>query len=44
MDFTRTTPEKLAEEIIANLGKGVQYEQVPLDGAKKAAALIKQLF
>jgi len=42
MTYSQTTPEILAEQIIANLGKDVDYADIPLDGAKKAVKLIEK--
>jgi len=41
--YSQTTPEILADKIIVNLGKKVNYPAIPIDGAKKAAELICQL-
>ncbi len=43
MRYFQTTPESLAEQIIANLGKEVSYPPVPIDGAKKAVQYISEL-
>jgi len=43
MSYYETTPEILAEKVISNLGKEVDYLQIPTDGAQKAARFIKQL-
>jgi UDP:flavonoid glycosyltransferase YjiC (YdhE family) len=43
MRYFQTTPESLAEQIIANLGKEVTYPPVPIDGAKKAVQYISEL-
>ncbi len=43
MNFSQTTPELLAEKIIANLGREVTYAEIPTDGAQKAAQLISGL-
>ena len=43
MVYSQTTPEILAEKVIANLGKEVNYPPIPVDGAQKAAQLIIQL-
>jgi hypothetical protein len=43
MSYYETTQEALAEKVIANLGKEVNYARVPTDGAQKAARLINQL-
>jgi len=43
MIYSQTTPEILAEKVIANLGKEVDYPPIPVNGAQKAAELISQL-
>jgi len=43
MVYSQTTPEILAEKVIANLGKEVNYPPIPINGAQKAAQLISQL-
>ena len=43
MVYSQTTPEILAEKVIANLGKKVHYPPIPTDGARKAAQLITKL-
>ncbi len=43
MDFSKTTPELLAQEVISNLGKKVSYAAFPADGAQNAALLIRQV-
>jgi len=43
MVYPQTTPETLAEKVIANLGKEVDYPPIATDGAKKAAQLISKL-
>ncbi len=43
MIFSKTTPNSLAEQVISNLGKEVNYASIPTDGAQKAVQLIKQL-
>lgn len=43
MTFSRTSPEALAEQVLANLGKEVSYPPIPTDGARKAAELISGL-
>jgi UDP-N-acetylglucosamine:LPS N-acetylglucosamine transferase len=40
MVYSRTTPEILAERVIANLGKNVDYPPIAVQGAHKAAQLI----
>ena len=41
--FSETTPERLAEEVVAHLGEEVDCAAVPLDGARRAARLILSL-
>jgi len=43
MRYFQTTPESLAEQIVAHLGKKVRYPPVSIDGAKKAARYISEL-
>ena len=43
MDFSDTTPQSLADAIVQNLGKKVDYANIPTDGAQKAAELISKL-
>jgi hypothetical protein len=43
MKFSRTTPESLAKETISNIGKKVEYADIPIDGAQKAAKLISEV-
>ena len=43
MVYSQTTPEILAEKVIANLGKSVNYPPIPVQGAQKAAQLICEL-
>ena len=43
MVFSQTTPEILAEKVIANLGKNVDFPPIPVHGAQKAAQLIGEL-
>ncbi len=43
MVYSQTTPEILADKVIANLGKKVNYPKIPVNGAQKAAQLISQL-
>lgn len=43
MNFAETTPQSLAEAVIANIGKEVNYADIPTNGAQKAAQLINQL-
>ena len=44
MFYSQTSPESLAKKVISILGKEVSYEDIPTDGAKRAAQLINQLF
>ncbi len=43
MVYSQTTPEILADKVITNLGREVNYPPIPVDGAQKAAQLISQL-
>jgi predicted glycosyltransferase len=43
MNFSKTTPEILAKEVVANIGKEVNYANIPTDGAQKTANLIGEL-
>jgi len=43
MLYSETTPETLAESVVENLGRQVDYEPIPTDGAMKAARLIHHL-
>jgi UDP:flavonoid glycosyltransferase YjiC (YdhE family) len=43
MLYSETTPETLAETVVENLGRQVDYEPILTDGAMKAAKLIHQL-
>ena len=43
MVYSETTLEILAEEVIANLDKEVNYPPISVNGAQKAAQLISQL-
>lgn len=40
MAVSKTTPESLAETVLANLGKTVDYAKIRIDGADKAAKII----
>ena len=42
MIYSQTSPEILAEKVIANIDKKVNYPPIPTDGAQKAAHLISQ--
>ncbi|MFH0777499.1 MAG: glycosyltransferase [Candidatus Eisenbacteria bacterium] len=43
MVFSQTTPETLAERVVANVGRVVDYEHIPADGARKAAQIVCKL-
>jgi UDP-N-acetylglucosamine:LPS N-acetylglucosamine transferase len=43
MTYSATTPESLAQEVLASLGKKVAYPPIPTDGAQKAAQIISRL-
>ncbi len=43
MLYWQTTPQSLAEKIIANIGQEDTYPPIPTDGVKKAAQLINEL-
>ena len=43
MVYSQTTPEILAEKVIANLGKSINFPPIPVQGAQKAAQLIGEL-
>ncbi len=43
MLYSQTTPEILANKVIANLEREVNYPPIPINGAQKAAQLIIQL-
>ena len=43
MDFTATDPDALAEAVVANIGRPVNYRDVETDGARRAAAMIAEL-
>jgi UDP-N-acetylglucosamine:LPS N-acetylglucosamine transferase len=40
MTRSKTTPESLAEAILSNLGKTVDYAKIPINGSKEAAKII----
>jgi len=42
MNFSKTTPETLAREVVNNIDKEVQYASIPANGAQKAANLISE--
>jgi UDP-N-acetylglucosamine:LPS N-acetylglucosamine transferase len=41
--FSQTTPEMLAKMVLENIGRKMDYEPIPLDGARKAAAIIDEV-
>jgi predicted glycosyltransferase len=43
MRYPDTTPDILAEAVLANISRDVTYPPIPADGAQKAAQLINQL-
>jgi hypothetical protein len=43
MTASNTTPEMLAEAILSNLGKTVDYAKIPINGANIAARIIAEL-
>jgi len=43
MDFSKTTPEILAREVVKNIGREMNSVDLPPDGAQKAANLIEDL-
>ena len=43
MSYSQTTPELLARQVVANIGKEVDYAPVRTDGARRAAELIAGL-
>ncbi|MCP4611821.1 MAG: hypothetical protein GY845_24225 [Planctomycetes bacterium] len=43
MVYSQTTAETLANMVIANLGKEVNYSPIPVNGAEKAAQFISEL-
>ena len=43
MDYARTDPDGLADAIIEELDRKVDYRPVPTDGARRAAALLSEL-
>jgi UDP:flavonoid glycosyltransferase YjiC (YdhE family) len=44
MSYSKTSPSSLAEAVIANIGKDVDYPHIPTDGAQKAAELLTSRF
>ncbi|MBV8218303.1 MAG: alpha/beta fold hydrolase, partial [Solirubrobacterales bacterium] len=43
MEFDSSPPETVAEAIVEELGRAVDYRAVPIDGAARAAAMIAEL-
>lgn len=43
MSFPTTTPTGLAEAVISNIGRRVDYPSIPVNGAEKAAQVIARL-
>jgi predicted glycosyltransferase len=43
LEWTDTTPDRLAAAIVAEIGKPVRYRPVETDGAQRAAALLTEL-
>lgn len=43
MDFATTDPDALADAIVREIGRKVQYRDVETDGARRAAAMIAEL-
>jgi predicted glycosyltransferase len=43
MDYAKTTPEQLAEAVVSNISKQVNYPVLPAKGAQEAARLINQI-
>ncbi len=43
MQYSKTTPEMLAEKIISNIGAKINYPSIPLDGAKKTVKVLRQI-
>ena len=43
MDFSRTTPQDLADAVIENIGKKVSYKPIDTNGADRAAKVIAEL-
>jgi hypothetical protein len=40
MDYRKTTKEGLADTVLSNIDKKVNYASIPMDGAERAANLI----
>jgi len=43
MEYSQTTPETLADMVISNLGKEVNYPPISANGVQKAAQYISEL-
>ena len=43
MSYNETAPDDLAEAVISNFRKEVDYPEIPTDGARKAVVLTSEL-
>jgi hypothetical protein len=43
MNFAKTSPRILAEKIVDNIDKEVNYAKIPVDGAWRAAEIINTI-
>ena len=43
MQFSKTTPAILAEKIISNIHKQVNYPSIPFDGAKNTVKILREI-
>ena len=43
MKYSETTPDVLAKEVVLNISKKVEYTNIPIDGASKAAQVLSEL-
>ena len=43
MDYAKTTPEQLAEAVVSNISKQVNYPRLPIKGAQETARLVNQV-
>ena len=43
MQYSQTSPESLAEIVLSNLGRELDYPSIPTNGAKRAADIINRL-
>jgi predicted glycosyltransferase len=43
LSYSETGPEALAEKVVANLGRELNYPPIPTDGASKAAEILTEL-